>query len=76
VAEETEFVHRAAAREPGVMVMTPLVGYRVAQTGSLTNPANSPRLISAVLTRLYAAAELRGDLTAPERDALCRGRQR
>jgi GT2 family glycosyltransferase len=76
VAEETEFFHRAAAREPGVMIMTPLVSYRVAQTGSLTNPANTPRLINAALTSLDRAAELRGDLTASEHDAHRGGRQR
>jgi GT2 family glycosyltransferase len=76
VAEETEFFHRAAARERGVMIMTPLVGYRVAQAGSLTNPANTPRLINAALTSLDRAAELRGELTASEQDAQRRGRQR
>jgi glycosyltransferase involved in cell wall biosynthesis len=76
LAEETEFFHRVAARGPGVMIMTPLVGYRVAQTGSLTNPANTPRLIHAALTSLDRAAELRGKLTASERQAHRRGRQR
>jgi hypothetical protein len=76
LAEEKEFFHRVAAREPGVMVMTPLVGYRVAQAGSLTNPANTSRLIHAALTSLDRAAELRGHLTASEQDAHRRGRQR
>jgi glycosyltransferase involved in cell wall biosynthesis len=76
LAEETEFFHRAAAREPGVIIMTPLVGYRVAQTGSLTNPANTPRLVNAALTSLDRAAELRGKLTASECAAYRRGRQR
>jgi GT2 family glycosyltransferase len=76
LAEETEFFHRAAAHRPGVMVMTPLVGYRVAQAGSLTNPTNTPRLVRAALTSLDRAAELRGQPTTSEREAYRHGRQR
>jgi GT2 family glycosyltransferase len=76
VAEETEFFHRAAAKQPGMMIMTPLVGYRETGSDSLTNPRNTPRLINAALTSLDRAAELRGQLTASERDALRGGRQR
>jgi glycosyltransferase involved in cell wall biosynthesis len=76
LAEETEFFHRAATRFEGVMVMTPLVDYRVAQAGSLTNPANTPRLIRNALRSLDGAAALRGSLSAREREARDAGRQR
>jgi glycosyltransferase involved in cell wall biosynthesis len=69
VSEETEFFHRAAAHAPGMMVMSPLVDYRVAQTGSLTNPANTPRLIRNALTSVERAAALRPRLSGEERRA-------
>jgi GT2 family glycosyltransferase len=75
-AEETEFFHRAATRFHGVMVATPLVDYRVAQAGSLTNPANTPRLIRNALRSLDGAAALRGSLSTTEREAWVSGRQR
>lgn len=76
VAEETEFFHRAAAASQGVMVMTPLVGYRVAQQGSLTNSANTPRLIHNALTSLNRAAAARERLSPSEREAFEQGRRR
>ncbi|MBA4155952.1 MAG: glycosyltransferase family 2 protein [Gemmatimonadetes bacterium] len=76
VAEETEFFHRVAAHADGSIVMSPLVGYRVAQSGSLTNPANTPRLIRNALTSLERAAALRPQLTPAEQAAYQRGRRR
>jgi GT2 family glycosyltransferase len=76
VAEETEFFHRAAVRRPGVMVMSPLVGYRVTQAGSLTNPTNTPRLMHNALASLDRAATLRGQLSTSERAAYEQGRRR
>jgi glycosyltransferase involved in cell wall biosynthesis len=76
VAEETEFFHRAAVHGRAVMVLSPLVGYRVAQEGSLTNPANTPRLVRHALTSMERAAALRGGLSASERDAYEHGRSR
>jgi glycosyltransferase involved in cell wall biosynthesis len=76
VAEETEFFHRVAARRPGVMVMSPLVGYRVTAAGSLTNPANTPRLMHNALSSLDRAAALRGRLSESERVAYEQGRRR
>jgi glycosyltransferase involved in cell wall biosynthesis len=76
VAEETEFFHRAAIHRAGVMVMSPLVRYRVAQAGSLTNPANTPRLMHNALASLDRAAALRGGLSTSERSAYEQGRRR
>src|SRR5690606_36564345 len=49
LAEETEFFHRLAATSPGVVVMAPLVRYRVGQAGALTSPANTVALIHGAL---------------------------
>jgi glycosyltransferase involved in cell wall biosynthesis len=76
VAEETEFFHRAAVGNAGVMVMSSLVGYRVALAGSLTNAANTPRLMRHALTSLERAAALRGRLSRAERAAYQEGRGR
>jgi glycosyltransferase involved in cell wall biosynthesis len=76
VAEETEFFHRAAVGSAGVMVMSSLVGYRVSQAGSLTNPANTPKLVRHALTSLDRAVALRGRLSRAERAAYEEGRRR
>jgi hypothetical protein len=76
LAEETEFFHRASVHAHGVMVMSPLVGYRVAQEGSLTNPANTPRLIRNALASIDRAAARRGALTPAEQKISREGHRR
>jgi GT2 family glycosyltransferase len=76
VAEETEFFHRVAAFADGVLVASPLVGYRTTQSGSLTNPANTPRLVRNALESLDRAAALRPRLTPAEQTAFLEGRRR
>jgi GT2 family glycosyltransferase len=76
VAEETEFFHRVAAVADGVLVTSPLVGYRATQSGSLTNPANTPLLVRNALKSLDRAAALRPALTPSERTAYREGRRR
>lgn len=76
LAEETEFFHRLAAAAPGVIVMAPLVGYRVGQSGALTSPANTVKLVRGALESLDRAAVSRGALTPAEREARDRGRER
>jgi glycosyltransferase involved in cell wall biosynthesis len=75
-AEETEFFHRAASRRPGVMVMSPLVRYRVAGGDSMTNPANTARFARNALVSLDRAAAQRDGLKASEQRAYDSGRQR
>lgn len=58
-AEETEFFHRVAAAFPLVVVLAPLVRYRVAQAGSLTSSNNTQKLITNALKSLDQAATLR-----------------
>lgn len=76
LAEETEFFHRLAAAAPGVVVMAPLVAYRVGLSGALTSPANSVALIRGALESIERAAGLRMPLAAAEREAFARGRDR
>ena len=76
VAEETEFFHRLAAVSPVAIVLTPLVGYRVAQAGSLTAGANVPVLIEQALRSLERAATLRTPLSPAEAEAYRAGRER
>jgi len=59
LAEETEFFHRAASASPGVVVMAPLVRYRVAQAGSLTASTNTPALVRNALRSIDGAVALR-----------------
>jgi glycosyltransferase involved in cell wall biosynthesis len=58
-AEETQFFHRVAAAFPVVVLLAPLVRYRVAQSGSLTSSANTQKLITNALKSLDHAATLR-----------------
>ncbi len=74
LAEETEFFHRLAAASPVVLLLDPLVGYRVGQAGSLISPANTTRLIANALVSLDSAARLRAE-TRESRDHVRRGRQ-
>ena len=62
LAEETEFFHRLAAMAPVVIVMAPLLGYRVAQANSLVSSANIGRLIENALESNARAAALRSPL--------------
>ncbi len=59
LAEETEFFHRVASAAPGVVVMAPLVRYRVAQAGSLTASTNTPALVRNALRSIDGAVALR-----------------
>ena len=73
-AEETEFFHRLAATSPVVILMDPLVAYRMDQPGALAAAANSGSLIQGALTILDRSAALRPQ--TPEITAhLRRGRQ-
>jgi hypothetical protein len=76
VAEETEFFHRLAALSRVAVVMTPLVGYRVAQSGSLTAGENVPVLIENALRSVERAAQLRAPLSGDEAAAYRSGRER
>jgi glycosyltransferase involved in cell wall biosynthesis len=71
-AEETQFFHRVAAVFPVVVVLSRLVRYRVAQSGSLTSSANTQTLIKNALISLNQAARLR-PLTPSVRQALRTG---
>jgi glycosyltransferase involved in cell wall biosynthesis len=73
-AEETEFFHRVAAAFPVVVILAPLVRYRVAQAGSLTSSANTQKLIVNALLSLQNAAKLRPQ-TSSTRRALRAGAQ-
>lgn len=73
LAEETEFFHRLAAAAPVVVLMEPMVGYRVSQAGSLISPTNTRQLILNALTSLDRAAALR-PVTAQSSDHERRGR--
>jgi glycosyltransferase involved in cell wall biosynthesis len=75
LAEETEFFHRVASVAPGVVVLSPLVRYRVAQAGSLTSSANSARLSANALQSVDRAARLRAPLPASTRKAWRSGRR-
>ncbi len=75
LAEETEFFLRMATAYPTVVVMSPLVQYRLAQADSLTSSANSVALSTAALRALDAAVALRDRLTNAERAAWRAGRR-
>jgi GT2 family glycosyltransferase len=74
LAEETEFFHRVASAAPVVIVMAPLVRYRVAQAGSLTASENTPRLVANALRSVDGAAARRQPLPASTRRAWRAGR--
>jgi glycosyltransferase involved in cell wall biosynthesis len=74
LAEETEFFHRAAARAPGIVVFESLVGYRVAQAGSLISSANVTKLVRNARESGDRAARLR-ELTPADRSAHRDGRR-
>jgi GT2 family glycosyltransferase len=59
VAEETEFFHRAAAAGSVIVIMSPLVRYRVAQGDSLTSSRHTVTLTEAALRSLEAASTRR-----------------
>jgi GT2 family glycosyltransferase len=75
LAEETEFFHRVAAAAPGMVVLSPLVRYRVAQAGSLTSSANAARLSANALQSVDRAARLRAPLPESTRQAWRAGRR-
>jgi glycosyltransferase involved in cell wall biosynthesis len=64
LAEETEFFHRLAAAAEVAIVTASLVGYRASQSGSLTSPANSVKLIENALASMEGAAALRSGRSA------------
>jgi len=74
-AEETEFFHRVAAYAPLVIVMEPLVEYRVGHA-SIISMSNAAPLIRAALASSEQAAALRGRLTKTEHKAYLDGRRR
>ena len=73
-AEETEFFHRIAAYAPVVIVMQPLVDYRVGHP-SLIHGDEVP-FIEDALRSLDLAAKLRPTLTGTEQSAIREGRRR
>jgi len=73
IAEETELIHRLSSMAEGTIVMTPLVGYRVTQTDSLTSSDNTVTLIRNALLSGERAARLR-KLTEVEAEMLSKGR--
>lgn len=76
LAEETEFFHRLSATAPLSIVMSPLVGYRVAQANSLVSSANIGRLIENALQSNANAAALRAPLDEVGLRHMQRGRTR
>jgi glycosyltransferase involved in cell wall biosynthesis len=72
-AEETEFFHRVAAAFPVVVLLSPLVRYRVAQSGSLTSSSNTQKLIANALLSINQAAALRAPQTHAARRARLAG---
>lgn len=74
LAEETEFFHRAASYSPGIVIMSPLVRYRAAQTDSLTAGANTAALTETALASLEAASARR-PITERHRAAFALGRR-
>jgi glycosyltransferase involved in cell wall biosynthesis len=80
LAEETEFFHRLSARGPAVVVMSPLLRWRVGQAVSLISSTNTGSLIRNALLSLERAAELRAPWTTtpvkriwPADDPCCTG---
>jgi hypothetical protein len=62
VAEETEYLHRIAARWPAVLVMAPLVRYRVAHGPSLINTGDPRPAVRNALRSIEQAGRLRAPL--------------
>jgi len=56
VAEDTEYFHRLAFVSPVVIVMNPLVGYRVGLAGSLIASTNVTEVIHNALKHSQASA--------------------
>jgi glycosyltransferase involved in cell wall biosynthesis len=75
MAEETEFFHRAAAYSAGIVVMSRLVRYRMAQGDSLTAGANAAMLTEIALKSLDAAAARR-PMSETHRQARAAGQRR
>jgi GT2 family glycosyltransferase len=75
LAEETEYFHRVAAVAPAIVVMAPLVRYRVAQAGSLTASSNTPTLVRNALRSLDSALTLRQPATTAATNAWRAGRR-
>jgi glycosyltransferase involved in cell wall biosynthesis len=74
-AEETEFFHRLSARGPAVVVMSPLLRWRVGQAVSLISSTNTGVLIRNALLSLERAAEIRAPLDDHAREAYLAGRR-
>jgi glycosyltransferase involved in cell wall biosynthesis len=66
-AEEPELFNPVAAVFPVVVILAPLVRYRVAQAGSLTSSANTHKLIANALKSLDQAATLRSPTPSSQR---------
>jgi hypothetical protein len=62
VAEETEFLHRLSVRSSAVLVMAPLVRYRVAHGPSLINTGDPRPAVRNALRSLEQASRLRAPL--------------
>lgn len=76
LAEETEFFHRLAAREPVTLLVPSLVGYRMSQPGSLVSAANIARLVENAINSGDRALRLRSDDTGSTFVLYARGRRR
>jgi glycosyltransferase involved in cell wall biosynthesis len=74
-AEETEFFHRLSTRGRVVVVMSPLLRWRVGQAVSLISSANTGSLIRNALLSLERAAELRAPLDDHTHGAYLAGRR-
>jgi glycosyltransferase involved in cell wall biosynthesis len=74
-AEETEFFHRLAARAPVVIVMSPLLHWRMGQTISMVSSNNVEALIRNALRSSDRAVRLRDPLPGPARSAYVAGRR-
>jgi glycosyltransferase involved in cell wall biosynthesis len=75
LAEETEFFHRLSTRGPVVVVMSPLLRWRVGQAVSLVSSTNTGSLIRNALLSLDRAAELRAPLDDHAHGAYLAGRR-
>lgn len=75
VAEDTEYCHRLAAAAPIAVIMTPLIGHRVDQYGSLVAPENVVTLVETALLSVERASGLRRQLSVSESAARRKGRQ-
>lgn len=75
VAEEMEFCHRLAARASLGVLMTPLIGRRVAEYDSLIAPHRTVELVRNALRSVDRAARIR-PLSPGEAEAHRRGRER